>query len=129
MNWKEWVIKKATKKYLTPKIPKRERKKFLPPTHQVPPLNEILINNKKAGFRDSNSGICAVVPSPIGNNYDSLVYFADELFKRQISFIGLDFNGLRTENNQRLDINRVIEDIEKTINYANRNFDNVYLEG
>jgi len=121
-------------KFLSDKLMTRDferRRKAIPYLkHEVKPLLEERVGEGTVGINRVGEN-CVVGCSQLGFSFDSFDYLAEILEREGISFIGLDYNGLRrtVQDFSRFDISNIEEDVNSVLDYAGREFGKTVLFG
>ncbi|MBU0761050.1 MAG: alpha/beta hydrolase [Nanoarchaeota archaeon] len=88
------------------------------------------LNGGEFGFYDAGGSTCVVGASQLGDRYESFVNFSYALANGGVSFVGLDYNGLRTNGkNGVIEIDRTIDDFHRALEFAKGGHDKVVAVG
>jgi predicted esterase len=116
MGIKDKIIQFANRNFLTPDIPKRGRGVFAKEGVNSMPLDVGFLEGGQYGYRRAIGGKCVVAVNQLGCSFEYLTDLAQVFADREVSFVSLDYNGLRTGDKEgRININRTIDDVSRVV--------------
>lgn len=89
------IVRYISNHFLTPKLPARKKIKNKNNVISFSPLEARVFQDSEYGFYDSGGDSCVIGIAQLGCGYEMYAALAGIFAEREISFIGLDYSGLR----------------------------------